>query len=328
MAIEEKVQIQASHWVSLENEGENLQENKYFISWINENPKHQKAYEKEKELIREVRDLPENFLNELKAEVKKDRENINKKKSSKKILLNTFAPLASAACVLFVLYFSFFRGNIKFSKQYLALNKIQKDIILPDSSKITLDVNTKIDVKYYDNKREISLSKGKAVFDVESNKQRPFVIKTGKVDITVLGTKFEVINKEKQTQVNVTEGVVKVTNPYAHDSLLVRVEKGQSVTLDKYSNIKPLKKIDINKTALWSEGKFSFYQESIENITKEFSKYIDIDVKIKNKKIALLPVSGNFSADSFDDFLKVLPLVHPLVIEKKEGKIIIKDKKI
>lgn len=328
MALEEEILKQASHWVRLEKKGEDVYKNKDFILWINENPKHKKAYEEEKKFIQEVLSLPEDFLNELKVEVKNNRAKINRKKSRKRILINTFAPFASAACFLFVFYFSFFKEDIKFSKQYLALNKIQKNIILPDNSKITLDVNTKIDVKYYDNKRIISLSKGKAVFEVESNKQRPFVIKTEKVDITVLGTKFEVINKEIQTQVNVIQGVVKVTNPHSNDNLLTRIEKGESITFDEYSNIKLLNKIDINKTALWSKGKFNFYQESIENIIKEFSKYIDINIEIENRKIAKLPISGNFSANSFDDFLKVLPLVHPLVIEKKENRIIIRDKNI
>ncbi len=325
MTKKEQIEEQASHWVSLELEGQNLYKNKDFLLWIKENDSHKIAFEEEKKFINELHCLPKDFIDELKNEVNESIEQRNKKRQSKNKFLKIFTSISSAACIAFVLYLSFFMESITFSKQYLASNKVLKNITLPDNSKITLNTNTKIDVRYYESKREIFLSEGKAVFDVEANKQRPFIIKTQRVDITVLGTKFEVINSKNQIQVNVTEGVVKVTNPHFHDSLLVRVEKAQSATLDKYSNLKKLEKVDIKKVAPWSEGKFSFYQESIENIIKEFSKYIDIDVKIENEKIASLPISGNFSANSFDDFLKVLPLVHPITVKEEKGKILIKD---
>ena len=56
------------------------------------------------------------------------------------------------------------------------------------------------------------------------------------------------------------------------------------------------------------------------------TKYIDIDISIQNDKISQLPVSGNFNAYQFDNFLSVLPLIHPIKIVKQDDKIIIKEK--
>lgn len=108
--------------------------------------------------------------------------------------------------------------------------------------------------------------------------------------------------------------------------MLALVTKGKSLSLNKYLKRIALKDTDINQIANWSKGKLNFTQSSIKEILKEFSKYIDIDIIIPDEKIAHLPISGNFNAYKIDDFLSVLPLVHPIKIVKKNGKIIIKEK--
>lgn len=321
MVIEE-IQTAVNNWVRLENEGKCLEHDPLFLSWIHENPKHLQMFNEQKALLAEIDKLPDGFLEELKADVKENREKINQKKRRNKFLFKACSPLI-AASVLFVIYINFFTQRVVFSNQYFASNKIQKDIQLPDDSKVTLDVNTHMDVQYHATSRNIKLSNGKAVFDVFSNKKRPFTITTNRVNITVLGTKFEVVNHQQQTQVNVKEGVVKVSVPKENDRLLALVNKGESLILDKSNNIISLSKINSDDMALWSEGKFVFYQESIEHIFKEFSKYMDIEYIIENKTIAQLPVSGNFNVNHFDDFLMALPLIHPITVEKRENKIII-----
>lgn len=322
MVIEE-IQTAVNNWVRLESEGKCLEHDPLFLSWIHENPKHLQMFNEQKALLVEIDKLPEKFLQELKAEVKENREKINQKKRRKKFFLQSCAPLLVAASVLFLIYVNFFTHKVIFSNQYFASNKIQKDIHLPDDSKVTLDVNTHMDVQYYATSRNIKLSNGKAVFDVFSNKKRPFTITTNRINITVLGTKFEVVNHQQQTQVNVKEGVVKVSLPKENDRLLALVNKDESLILDKSNNILSLSKINSDNMALWSEGKFAFYQESIEHIFKEFSKYMDVEFSIENKTIAQLPVSGNFNVNHFDDFLMALPLIHPITVQKKENKIII-----
>lgn len=314
--IEEK----ASYWLSLENEGQNLNDNQNFQSWIEQNEKHKKVFKEQKELLKELYSLPDDFLNKLKSEVKQKREIKNRRKK----LFMILTPISSVACLLVVLYFSIFTKETSFSKQYIASNKVLKNIIFPDKSSLFLDVNTKADVRYFDDKREVFLSKGRAFFSVKKDITRPFLIKTDKANIKVLGTKFEVVNASQKFLVNVTEGKVRVSNQ--DDKLLALVSKGQSLTLDEYLEVKSLKKKENQEIANWTLGKFNFYQKSLDKVLKEFSKYIDIDVKIEDKNLRRLPISGNFDAYHFNDFLKVLPLVHPIKVIKNQDKIILKQK--
>lgn len=277
--------------------------------------------QEDKELFNQINSLPDSFLNDLRAEVKEKRDRTNKRKK----LFYKIAPALSAACILAVLYMSFFTKEVTFSKVYMAENKIISDIVLPDNTKIALDVNTKITVKYYENEREITLSQGRALFDIAKNKNRPFIIKTARVNIEVLGTKFEVINK-KDFFVNVSEGIVRVSNPNKNNKLIALLTKEQSLSLNKYTEIRTLEKMKSENIAKWKRGEIYFDQSSLENIIKEFKKYIDINVKIEDKFIASYPISGHFDAYHFKDFLKILTILHPVKIEERGNKFIITKK--
>ncbi|RBQ30407.1 siderophore-interacting protein [Arcobacter sp. FW59] len=271
----------------------------------------------DKELIRQVKSLPKDFLDELRNEVKQNREQINKRKRFFKIV----TPLA-AACIVAIFYVSFFVEFANYSKFYQASNKIQNNILLPDNSKISLDANTSIDVKYYKTKRVVELSTGKAIFDVTSNKEQPFIINANKINIEVLGTKFEVINFDEQIAVNVLEGRVKVS---AKDGKKISiVTTNQSLNLDKNANKISLKDENINDKLLWIQGKYNFNQTRLDKVFDEFSKHLDINIVFESQKAKYYPISGSFDVKHFDNFLKVLPKIHRVKVVKQDNMIVIK----
>ncbi|WP_418186709.1 FecR family protein [Aliarcobacter lanthieri] len=271
------------------------------------------------ELINQIKALPKDFLDELKNEVKQNRLKINKRKR----FLKVFSPLA-AACILAVLYVSIFIEFPNYSQKYQTLTKIQNNIILPDNSKISLDSNTSIEVKYYKSKRVVDLSNGKAIFDVTSNKEQPFIIHTNKINIEVVGTKFEVVNNQNELQVNVLEGSVKVSRAEGYDIQLALVTKGQSLKLDQNANKISQKDENINQMLQWSEGKVSFNQTNLNDVFDEFSKYLDIQITFEKERAKRYPISGTFDVKYFDDFIKVLPAIHPIKVVRKDNTIIIK----
>jgi transmembrane sensor len=273
----------------------------------------------DEELINQIKSLPKDFLDELKNEVNQNRE-IEKRK--KKFLKN-FIPLA-AACILAVVYVSFFMEIPNYSKEYLVSNKIQNNIVLPDDSKISLDANTSINIKYYKNKRLVELSRGKAIFDVTSNKEQPFIIQTDRINVKVLGTKFEVVNFDDLIQVNVLEGIVRVSKTKDETKELAIVNKGESLVLDKNADLITQKSTNIAKLLQWSEGKYTFQQTTLQEVLNEFSKHLDLNITFEKQNLKNYPISGNFDVNHFDDFLKVLPMIHPIKVVKSDRNIIIK----
>lgn len=78
-------------------------------------------------------------------------------------------------------------------------------------------------------KREVSLS-GNALFDVNGNKERPFLIETEQARIEVLGTSFNIKSSDKSAfELAVRRGFVKVTIKKNGEQTLVKA--GQTVSL-------------------------------------------------------------------------------------------------
>ena len=70
-------------------------------------------------------------------------------------------------------------------------------------------------VEFSGNKRQVIL-KGEAYFDVTKKKKTPFIVRTDKYDIEVLGTQFDVDAYPDQTAFETTlmKGSVKVTSQH------------------------------------------------------------------------------------------------------------------
>lgn len=96
--------------------------------------------------------------------------------------------------------------------------KENRVIFLPDGSTVFLSPGSRLNYpSTFDgmNKREVYLQ-GQAYFDIKHNATRPFVVHTGKVETTVLGTAFNIKAEkdEKDITVTVTRGKVMVSDPY------------------------------------------------------------------------------------------------------------------
>ena len=86
-------------------------------------------------------------------------------------------------------------------------------VLLADGTEVWLNANStlrypeRFDLK----QREVELQ-GEAFFEVEKNKEKPFVVKTSKMDIQVTGTKFNVsaYEAEKYFVTSLVEGAVSV----------------------------------------------------------------------------------------------------------------------
>lgn len=124
---------------------------------------------------------------------------------------------AAVACAVFVLsissYQAFIQSNSK--QQITATKTFAKDIrllFLPDGTRVWLNENSELEYpsKFSPDKRTVTL-KGEAFFEVKRDPSRPFIISSGSIKTTVLGTSFNIkAYGNKNPEVNVRTGKVKV----------------------------------------------------------------------------------------------------------------------
>jgi transmembrane sensor len=228
--------------------------------------------------------------------------------------------LKFAASVIFIIGASLFGINeyMNFGiKHTYTSNQEIKNIVLPDGSKVILDAKTKLDIKYFSDKREINIIEGKALFDVTSNPNKPFIVNANMIKVEVLGTNFEVKNEIDKIVVDVINGKVKVEqNKNNEFQQLAILTKGKHISFDKQSKKVILKDIDINNIASWKDGILFFQDYSLEKAINEFKKYQDINITIQ-KDIKNYTVSGSFSIHEIDKFIFALTKIYPIKVDNK-----------
>jgi ferric-dicitrate binding protein FerR (iron transport regulator) len=97
---------------------------------------------------------------------------------------------------------------------------------LSDGSIVTLNKNTRLSypASFKTKTRTVKL-KGEAFFKVTPDKTKPFIVDAGNVDITVVGTAFNVKNYDSTTQVIVESGIVQVSS----GDQTIQLHKGEKV---------------------------------------------------------------------------------------------------
>ncbi|MFT4156238.1 FecR family protein [Parafilimonas sp.] len=177
-------------------------------------------------------------------------------------------------------------------------------IALPDGSAVILSAGSALDYsKNFNIKTRDVFLNGEAFFDVQHNASKPFVVHTGKVQVTVLGTAFNVkaINGEKNITVTVRRGRVRVSDDR---KVIGEIMPSQQIVYNKESITAQTQTV-ANEDYLGWQGKALF----IDNLTiAEASKILEDKyhtvIQIKDREIEALRFTATFSAD--DDIDKAL----------------------
>ena len=152
-------------------------------------------------------------------------------------------------------------------------------IVLPDGSRVILSYGSKLN--YASSfvglaKREVYLT-GEAYFDIKHNNLKPFIVHTGKVETTVLGTAFDVkaVPGDKTITVTVTRGRVKVSDDHR---LLGIIIPNQQITFDKQRSVSAQSSINAANYVTWT-AKDDLYFEDV--TFSEAAKVLEDRFKVK-----------------------------------------------
>ena len=165
--------------------------------------------------------------------------------------------------------------------------------------------------------RKVELD-GEAFFDVEHNEHKPFVVSTEKLDIKVLGTKFNVFAYKGREEFNTAllEGSVKVYERMNEEKALF-MNPNECVELKDNKLVKrPMGNTDF---LLWKEGIYAFDDVPFEDRIKKFELYYDIVITVNNSKLMKYKFSGKFrQRDGVESALRTLRKVYYFTYIKDE----------
>jgi transmembrane sensor len=154
------------------------------------------------------------------------------------------------------------------------------EVVLADGSRVWLNSGSSLTypVAFIGNERKVSI-KGEAYFEVAHNEQLPFKVVKNGVEVTVLGTHFDVTayDGEQVLKVSLLQGSVRVTNG-KQKSLL---RPGQQAQVS--SGIKVEDDIDKEQVIAWKNGLFSFNNTSLAEVMQQIGRWYDVEVKYEGQ---------------------------------------------
>lgn len=184
----------------------------------------------------------------------------------------------------------------------------QYQVILPDGTKVWLNASSSITYPtvFTGNERIVTLT-GEAYFEVVKNKKMPFLVKSARQTIEVLGTHFNInaYDDEAVTETTLLEGSVKVTSP----SNTVTISPGEQAVINRTGDGAISKRqVETDKEVAWKNGLFAFNGEDIRSVMRQVSRWYNIDV-VYEKDIPKEKYFGEISrTSSLADVFKILEL--------------------
>jgi transmembrane sensor len=182
-------------------------------------------------------------------------------------------------------------------------------IKLQDNSTVELNSSSCITTDFSTVNRLVQLESGEAIFHVARDPSRPFVVETGRVSISDVGTRFDVYVKgELGTRVIVLEGAVQIlprdTTAREHG---VHLTAEQEIEIPRDSTEVSVQRHitarDADRLTAWVDGMILFDGQSLEDIFTEFQRYQSFTVKSTDPELLKLRMGGTFRTTDLSPFL-------------------------
>jgi len=195
-----------------------------------------------------------------------------------------------------------------------------KYLLLPDSTQVWLNASSTLEFPehFRTDKREVTLT-GEAYFDVRHSEKAPFIIYSGKISTTVLGTSFNIKAYPDRQDIIVSVSTGKVKVSYNNVPLATLV-KGQQVKFNSRLNTMEEKKIAPAEVAAWQQGNMSYDDEAFEDIVADLERLYNAKIRIDNDAIRTLKVSTSFRRElGIEQALQVLCKLTDAMLRQSDG---------
>jgi transmembrane sensor len=211
-------------------------------------------------------------------------------------------------------------------------NGEKKQITLKDGTTVFLNSGSSVFIssRFNKAKREIKLS-GEAFFQVQPNPDKPFIIHSGKLQTTVLGTSFDIkaYPEDEQLKVSVATGKVKVENPSVKLTPLYAkaLTHNQALVYDKQKGKHRVTKVNVDSISAWRTNHLNFENASYEEIARMLSRWYNLDVTLNGGGHDARRYTLSFYNERPDKVLNVLSALTGMTYTMNGRKVMINPKK-
>jgi transmembrane sensor len=198
-----------------------------------------------------------------------------------------------------------------------------RDIALADGTHIRLNAASRITVRFERDARRVEMADAEAVFDVAHDAKRPFLIGVGDRQVRVVGTEFNLRNRQGLVDLTVRRGTVEVRPADSLQSAPTRVTVGQELTHTIGQAFQVLKVSDPDVTFAWTNGQLIYRDQPLSDVAADLSRRFGTPVRTADARTAALRFSGVLVTDNEADVLRRLSAYAPVRVERTSTEIIL-----
>jgi transmembrane sensor len=189
-----------------------------------------------------------------------------------------------------------------------------RTINLADGSRIAMNTNSELVVRFRGSRRTVVLDRGEAIFNVAHDTRRPFEVLAAGYVTRAVGTRFAVrAFSTTRVAVVVTEGSVTVRDQKLSNEsdlgqrLAKRVGVGErALTEGRTITVVGLKNAQLDRATSWANGGIAFRDEPLGEVLAEVNRYAPKPVRISDPALATMRVSGYLATSNVDGFVSGL----------------------
>lgn len=206
---------------------------------------------------------------------------------------------AAAAVMAGVVCGSWFMGGRRTESRLVAAAQpvsvstplgVKSDVVLPDGSRVRLNGGTRIVYP--------------ALF---GDARRPFVVVTGQVVSTVLGTTFNVhaYSEDENYQITLATGSLLVDG--GPESRSVRLRPGEQGFFERTSGLLSLRRVNVEQVLSWQEDRLYFRAEPLASIARSLERQFNVDITIPDERLRRICFTGEFvDGENIHEIMRII----------------------
>lgn len=221
---------------------------------------------------------------------------------------------------------SFVLSNQTVYQEIKAAFGTQAKVELADGTTVFLNSGSKLRFpQTFDNMktRKVELD-GEGYFSVTRNAKQPFIVEANKLDIKVLGTKFNVdaYTGNELVLVTLVEGSVKLQDNSGEENKdWMELLPNQVASLNLADNTLIKTDVtDLRKYTAWVNGRIVFFGDPIQTVVKKLENWYNVDISISDERLENYKFTGTFIDEPLEQVLNILSLTSPMTYDIQAGK--------
>jgi transmembrane sensor len=226
--------------------------------------------------------------------------------------LRTVASIAAAIAIFFTLYVGWSAFHEKINPDHLIALQVPvnqtRQLTLSDGSSVWVNAGSELRYpKTFDSKKREVFLTGEAYFDIHHDTAKPFVVHTGRLITTVLGTAFNIkaLKPADAVIVTVTRGKVSVSNG---THLLGYLTPNRQLTFNKVNQQSIEKSVNADEVIAWQkESEIHFEDITFGEAAKQLEQRFNVSIRFKTENAKNCRFSGTaLKGNNLDQILKII----------------------